>query len=100
MTHLLSPQGLIWDECSEHKKVAGVPPPTRIRRISIRSFHRASRSQPPTLPTSTLDPACFDINRDSTLSSNRHSRAKPYPIYDQLVVALISLSLPPPPGHY
>jgi len=54
--------------------VAAAPPPSRIRRTSIRSFHRASRSQPASLRTSTSDPAGFNINGDGVSTSNGHSR--------------------------
>jgi hypothetical protein len=57
-----------------------VPPPTRIRRPSIRSSHRASRCQPATLTTSTSDPAGFnDIEDNVTSTSNGHGQAKPLP---------------------
>ena len=63
----------------KQQALAAAPPPTRIRRPSIRSSHRASRSQPATLPTSASDPAGFGINGDSASSSNGHSQAKPLP---------------------
>jgi hypothetical protein len=59
--------------------VAAAPPPTRIRRPSIRSSHRASRSQPATLPASMSDPAGFNTNGKSASTSNGHSQAKPPP---------------------
>ena len=63
----------------KQQAVVAAPPPTRIRRPSIRSSHRASRSQPATLPTSTSDPAGFNINGDSASTSIGHSQAKPLP---------------------
>jgi len=60
--------------------VIAVPPPTRIRRPSIRSSHRASCCQPATLTTSTSDPAGFnDIDDNGTSTSNGHGQAKPLP---------------------
>jgi len=63
----------------KQQSVAAAPPPTRIRRPSIRSSHRVSRSQPASLPTSTSDPAGFNINGDGVLTSNGHSQAQPLP---------------------
>ncbi|KIM36198.1 hypothetical protein M413DRAFT_14052 [Hebeloma cylindrosporum] len=63
----------------KQQTVAAAPPPTRIRRPSIRSSHRASRSQPATLPSSTSDPAGLNINGNGASTSNGHSQAKPLP---------------------
>ena len=63
----------------KQQALAAAPPPTRIRRLSIRSSHRASRSQPASLPTSTSDPAGFNTNGDGVSTSNGHSQATPLP---------------------
>lgn len=89
---------------------AAAPPPTRIRRPSIRSSHRASRSQPASLPASSSDPAGFTINSDGVSTSNGHSQAKPLP-HPHLrpsgsasnlaaaAAAARSLPIPVPRGH-
>ena len=57
--------------------VAAAPPPTRIRRPSIRSSHRASRCQ---AATSSSDPAELNnIDDNSPSTSNGHTQAKPLP---------------------
>ena len=57
-----------------------VPPPTRIRRPSIRSSQHASRCQSATLTTSISDPAGFNnIDDNGTSTFNGHGQAKPLP---------------------
>ena len=91
--------------------VVAVPPPTRICRPSICSSHRASRSEPAMLSTSTSDSAGFnDIDDNGASTSNGHGQAKPLPhphlrppesssnLAAAAAVAM-SLPIPVPRGH-
>ena len=65
---------------SKQPNAVAVPPPTRIRRPSIRSSHRALRCQPATLTTPTSDPAGFnDIDDNGTAVAVARSRPIPVP---------------------
>ena len=95
---------------TKHQAVAVAPPPTRIRRPSIHSSHRVSRSQPATLPSSILDPAGLNLNGNGASKSNGHSQTKPLPLphlrpsgsssnLAAAVAAARSLPIPVPRSH-
>ena len=64
---------------STRKPQAAAPLPTRILRPLIPSSHRASRSQPATLPSSTSGPAGLNMSGNGASTSNGRSQAKPLP---------------------